>query len=743
MVIRRIAIGIALGILLSPAVLAQTTKTSKASKKKAAPSAAAIKLKHLHHAFVASADLKPMARQLLDERTPQAYAGIESYAHKHAAEPDAAALAWLVVGYAHYLDKNFAQARAAWQHAGSLEPILGDYLAWLRASAFQGEGNAASVLATLENFEQKYPDSLNVHDVELLYAGALSANGQPLKAAEYLEKRRTPYRPDLELALAKAYSDGGAKDKSTAILRRVYFEQPLTLEADEAVAQLRLLGESPAGNFEERHARAEALLKGRRFREASDELSPLVELAPTEKMADLQLDYGTALYRDRRHQDAQHVFENVLHDPTATVEQKAQALYFLAEAARDKDDRDRQADFITQLRALSPESNWLQEALLSAGNGCALRRDFDCAARFYGEIYQRQQNGRYAASAHWKTAWLMYRMGKRDEAGKLFDEQLELYPNSPEAAAALYWRGRLTEDAGQKALARAYYQKLSENYRYYYYANLGRARLAALGLQDVSDPPLLNKLLPPSAPPQQGWDAPESNLRAQKAQLLANAALYDFAIRELQAASPGTPPWQAKTIASVYQEQGSYIHAIETLKRALPTYFSADISQLPRPVWEALFPRAYWDDLKRNCVKNGLDPYLVASLIRQESEFNPGAVSRANAMGLMQLLPSVGKSLAKQSKMKRFSRDQLLEPGTNLELGTLYFKRIVDHYDGGIAYALAAYNAGENRVADWRKDADFRDVEEFVESIPFTETREYVQAILRNAVLYRLLYPKG
>jgi soluble lytic murein transglycosylase len=107
----------------------------------------------------------------------------------------------------------------------------------------------------------------------------------------------------------------------------------------------------------------------------------------------------------------------------------------------------------------------------------------------------------------------------------------------------------------------------------------------------------------------------------------------------------------------------------------------------------------------------------------------------------MQLLPSVGKSLAKQSKMKRFSRDQLLEPGTNLQLGTLYFRKIVDHYDGGIAYALAAYNAGENRVADWRKSGEFKDVEEFVESIPFTETREYVQAILRNAVLYRLLYP--
>ena len=739
MVIRRLGICIALALVLAPAALTQSNKT----KKKAGPSLAAAKLRHIHHAFIASADLKPMARQLLEERSPQAYAGVERYARNHAADPDVAALAWLVLGYAHYEDKNYPQARADWQHAKALESVLGDYLDWLRAAAYQGEGNSAAVLATLATFEQKYPDSLNLHDVQLLNAGALSASGQPQGAAEYLEKRRSPYRPDLELALARAYEDAGAKEKGVEILRHLYYEQPLAPEAEEAETRLSSLGEIPAGSFEQRYSRAEALLKAKRYSEAATELSPLVELAPTGKITDLELDYATALYKDRRRQDAQQLFDNVLNDPSAGIEQKAQALYFLAEAAREKDDRSREADLISQLRAQSPGSNWFQEALLSAGNSCILRGDFDCAARFFGEIYQRQQNGRYAATAHWKTAWLMYRMGKKEDARRLFDEQLELYPSSLEVPAALYWRGRLTEDLGDKALARAYYQKLSENYRYYYYANLGRERLAALGSQEVSDPPLLDKLSQPGGPPQQGWDAPNNNLRVEKAQLLSNAALYDFAVRELQSASLVTHPWQAKSIAGVYEEQGSYIHAIETLKRAFPGYFSADISQLPRPVWEGLFPRAFWDDLKRNCQKNGLDPYLVASLIRQESEFNPAAISRANAMGLMQLLPSVGKSLAKEAKIRRFSRDQLLEPVTNLELGTRYFKKIVDHYDGGVAYALAAYNAGENRVAEWRKNGDFKDVAEFVESIPFTETREYVQAILRNAVLYRLLYPKG
>src|SRR5260370_39888411 len=112
-------------------------------------------------------------------------------------------------------------------------------------------------------------------------------------------------------------------------------------------------------------------------------------------------------------------------------------------------------------------------------------------------------------------------------------------------------------------------------------------------------------------------------------------------------------------------------------------------------------------------------------------------------MGLMQLLPGVGKSLAKEAKLHHFSTDDLLMPAVNLQLGTRYFKRAVDHYDGEVVYALAAYNAGENRVEEWRSRGKYRDIEEFVESIRFTETREYVQGILLNAVFSKILYPKG
>ncbi|HEX3587437.1 MAG TPA: transglycosylase SLT domain-containing protein [Candidatus Angelobacter sp.] len=725
----------------------RSAKSSSAKSKKATASAAqkkaqaSRKLGHIKRAFVASADLRPMAQQLLENRSPQAYQGVEAYARKHTKD-DAGPLAWVVIGYAHYLDKDFVSARSSWNRAKPLEPLLGDYLAYLQAAAYQGEGNHAAILTALDGFDEKYPDSLESHDVTMLYANALMATNAPQRAAAYLEKHRQPVKADIEITLARAYLAAGDKTKAADIFHNLYFEMPTSAEAEAAAIELRTLGEAqPVGTFDQRHNRILLLTKGRRFQDALNELSQLVEQAPPDKMAGLQAEFAAALYRNRKRDDAEHLFEAVLQNQTAPVDAKAEALYYLAEIARDKDDGQKNRDFVAQLRTLAPDSPWMTEALMSAGNMYMLRRDYETAIPFYAEIYQRQKNGKQAPFTHWKTAWLTYRMGKKDDAKRLFEEQLSMYPNSAEVPNAIYWLGRMAESEGDKKLARAYYQKLADNYRYFYYANLARGRMAGVG-DELVDPPLLESLPRPAEPPHD-WDPPADNVRAQKAQLLANAALYDFAVAEMQAASAGSPPWEAKSVAEIYNQQGSYIRAIETLKRAVPGYFAADIPQIPRPVWEGLFPRPFWQELTRDAAANQLDPHIVASLIRQESEFNPSAISTANAMGLMQLLPKVGKDLAKEMKIHHFSPDDLLVADTNLRLGTRYFRQMVDHFGGQVEYALAAYNAGSERVDDWRKNGNFADVEEFVESIPFTQTREYVQAIMRNAVIYKLLYSKG
>jgi soluble lytic murein transglycosylase len=370
-----------------------------------------------------------------------------------------------------------------------------------------------------------------------------------------------------------------------------------------------------------------------------------------------------------------------------------------------------------------------------------LENELTEAARYYAELAERFPATERGAYAHWKAAWMHYRAGNAGEAKRRFERQVELFPASGEAAAALYWRARMAEEDGEAPRARAYYETLSSRYRNLYYAVLARERLKGMKPAKAYSDAVLAKVRPaPAARTIAELEVPEGNARAQKALLLQNAAMYDFAVKELQAAADGgRAPWATLQIARMFRETEGHHRAMRVLKSAVPGYFSLQVDDLPREVWEFLFPRVYWDELSKHSAENELDAFTVASLIRQESEFNRYAVSHANAYGLMQLLPGTARKVARQVKLRGFHTGRLTEPDVNLQLGTRYFKNMLQEFDGTLEFALAAYNAGPHRVVKWRQQT-YRDIPEFVESIPFTETREYVQAIVRGRAVYQQLY---
>ena len=682
-----------------------------------------------------------MARQLLQDRSPAAYAGVEAYARRHTKE-DAGALAWLVIGYAHTLDHEYARAidplSRAKPHAGDLGDWVGYYLG---VSYFQ-TGRIPESIATLSNFEKAYPESLLIRDAHVVEADALLAEGRAPDAIELLENEREPVRSDLELVLGRAYAATGEPAKAAPIFRNLYFTMPLSGEASQAQTELNKLAgttQLPPPSLEQRKTRADVLANGKQFAEAADEYRDLAEeVNPAERPA-LQMAMAEALRHAGRSKDAKKLLESI---PDSSAEIKAQRLFNLGELARSSDDDDTFLRILDQVRETAPTSPWLEQDLLSAGNIYLLRRDLDHAIDSYRELQQRFPNASRASYAHWKVAWLSLRQGRNAEAEKDFEEQIALYPSSAEVPAALYWRARLAEEDNDPAMARAYYLKVCQRFRNYYYGELARQRLAKVKAEDKPGSyPLLDHVPPISSADSVSDDElPTDNLRVQKAELLANGGLLDLSLRELRAAAEDeNGNWLAPETARLYEEAGRYDAAIEVLKRAVPNYFAVDFSSLPRSYWEGLFPKPYWLDLKRFASQNGLDPYLVASLIRQESAFNPNAVSRKDAVGLMQLLPKVGRGVAREQKLRHFNTSQLFLPAVNLQLGTRYFRTMVDKF-GAFEYALAAYNAGSDRVQDWLGQAKYRDPQEFVESIPFTETREYVEAILRNENVYRQLY---
>jgi soluble lytic murein transglycosylase len=698
------------------------------------------RVRRMRQAFVASASLRTMAQQLVADRTAAGYAGVEAFARAHAKE-DAGALAWLVAGYAHVLDHDYAKAIDPLSRAKPLAGDLGDYVAYYLGTSYLQTGRRAEALATLAEFGTTYPDSLLIRDAHLSYAGALLSEGRAAEAAQLLEKDRLPARSDIEFTLGRAYAATGQGAKAAEALANIYYNMPTAAESDAAYAELKKLPSVPTATAAQRKTRADLLLKARRYNDAADEYREIAIHADAAARAAAQLSLADALHRAGRNREAKAELSSLAG---LTDDQNAQRLYILGEVAWSMEENPTFYSTVDELRKIVPASPWLEAALLSSANLHLVHHEYDQALNTFRELQQRFPNGSHASYAHWKTAWLTLRQGHNDDAKKLFDEQIAMYPAGNETSAALYWRARLAAEDNQPTMARAYYQKLSDRYRNYYYADLGRQRLKKLPA--VTGPPEQYALLDHVAPLDSGSNVtlsepPADDLHLQKAELLGNGGLVDFAVRELQAASAADGGnWGPSETAQLYIDTGHYDRAIEVMKRSTPSYFAVDIPALPRVYWEALFPKPYWNDLKKYSEANSLDPYLVASLIRQESEFNPVAVSRANAVGLMQLLPKTGKLVAKQEKLRGYNPSQLYTPATNLQLGTRYFRGMVDQFGGSFEYALAAYNAGSDRVQDWMSQGKYRDEQEFVESIPFTETREYVQAILRNANVYKQLY---
>jgi soluble lytic murein transglycosylase len=220
--------------------------------------------------------------------------------------------------------------------------------------------------------------------------------------------------------------------------------------------------------------------------------------------------------------------------------------------------------------------------------------------------------------------------------------------------------------------------------------------------------------------------------------------MYDDALSELRYAQRawGTSPIVEATIAWTYHQKGELRRAITLMRRAYPQSLTSDGHELPLEIRQVLFPLVYWDLIRKYSQAHNLDPYVVAALIGQESTFDPGARSVANAIGLMQIVPATGRRLARTLGIRRFTPAQLTIPQTNVRLGTLHFSRLVRQF-GGAHFALASYNAGENRVIRWKAERPGMDQDEFIDDIPFPETQNYVKRILGTAEDYRILYGRG
>lgn len=709
------------------------SKRIGSTRRKRRPSARAIRIKR---AFVASTELRPMAQQLANLRTQAAYDGVTKYARAHSG--DAAAAAYLALGHAYLTDRRFADATGSLRQARQASDVLSDYADFLAARADHEAGNEAAAEALLHGFVEKH--STSVFDVEapeleatvLLGLHDVAGAERVLAAAVH---GPAADRPGYQLARGQVALAKGESAEGERIFKELLLTHPLSPEAETARTQLVASGGEASLTAAELRSLGDAYYDAGRYALAGEQYHALTRHAsvPAQDRAGFAV---AAAACDLKLKKLSTVEAEAL--PDSNDDSGARRAYLLMELARNRNDSAGQQKIVEQMETRFPQSEWLAEALLSSGNMYMLSRDYGKAVEYYSYLAAHFPKNKNAPATHWRAGWLSYRQGLYSDAERIFDEQIHLYPNATETVAALYWRARLYETQDHKpTAAAASYGAIVRAYQHYFYAQMARQRLAALGTTGPVADPDVDNIKAPDVPPLDD-SFPEDSEHLAKARLLANAGLNEYIPREI-AADPDSGTWSALAEAQIYASFGETYRAMRSLKRALPYAASASISSIPLVYWRILFPEPYWETIKAESAKNNLDPYLVASLIRQESEFNPAAVSYANAWGLMQLEPNVGKAMAREEGLSHFETFQLLDPETNIRLGARYLRHMLDKFGGVAEYALAAYNAGDSRVVDWEAAGPYHGMDEFVESIPFTQTREYVQAILRNIETYRAI----
>ena len=528
---------------------------------------------------------------------------------------------------------------------------------------------------------------------------------------------------------AAALSAGDRKTAAEAYLR-VYYEFALTDLATAAASHLAgLQDQIVKRGYQADLGRAAMLFGARRYAEARTAFQDIQKQANGDdrELADLRV--AECDFYLKRYDAAREGVRPYLE----RASRKAEARFFHLSALRELGQHD---EYVAQTRALVadfPGDSWAEEALNNLGTHHILIDEDEEAARVFGELYEKFPTGPRSERAAWKYGWWSYRNGDHDRAVKTFESAASGFPRSDYRPSYLYWAARAHAKLGHGETAGARFRLVYHDYGSSYYGRLAQRRVDRRPGQPEAERAVAASLQPVTNSPR-----PPT---AERIRLLLANGLYDPAIAELRYAQRqwGTSPAIEATIAWAYHQKGELRRAITLMRRAYPQSLTSTGHLLPVEMRQVIFPLVYWDLIRKHANAYDLDPYVMAALIAQESTFDPGIRSVANAWGLMQVVPPTGRRLARTLGMRRFTTSTLTNPEANVRLGMLYFSQLVRRF-GGTYYALASYNAGENRVVRWKAERPDLDEDEFIDDIPFPETQNYVKRILGTAEDYRLLY---
>jgi soluble lytic murein transglycosylase len=440
---------------------------------------------------------------------------------------------------------------------------------------------------------------------------------------------------------------------------------------------------------------------------------------PVEAGAEVMLSAGRVLFNARRYDAAERALRRAAVLPEGAL--------LLARTQYRQGRRDQGLEGFAALSRTHPTSTPAAEGLFLLGDLAHDAGRLSSAAEYYRQAIATGVHSVPVTDATVRLVGISLTAGDPRTALRDLDAYLAARPRDRISAPAVYWLGRARLALGEGDAARDHFREVLELDPISYYGMLAASRLGtSLGSAPLPDPPALD---------------------AGVAEAIEYAFFRIDLLRELDFGSDADLEL-ARLQEAVSRDHTALYYVAEALSLHGQPIAGALLGrqiQQARGIWDErllriVFQFPYRELVVRESVRQGLDPYAVAGLIRQESFFNPVAVSPAGAVGLMQVMPQTATGLARRGGISNFQASMLRDPAVNVRLGTLYLADQTNRWGGRLSDVYAAYNAGPNRVARWRQYPEHRDDDVYVERIPIAETRDYVKRVRLNGEIYRRLY---
>ena len=669
------------------------------------------------------------------------------------------------------------EADAAMLRTQAEYPELADYAVSILADYHFAKGNYSQAAALYQQVGEQYPKSSLTERAAYQRARALLESSFALPAIEAFENflqdhPQSEFAPDSGVGLGRSLLADARAGEAARAFRAVSVTYPGTAadqDAAKALADLSAAGVDIADyTISELYERGKNLSRSNQHDKTVETFRILLERAPNPpNRPDILLRMGIALYNLGKRGEAVVVLEKMVKDYPAH-EHTAEALNWIGKSYSKLGEREKGVRTFQKLISSFPECEWVDDALFYIGNIYREANDLKMSLKFYGRLVAEHPESKFADSALWWRAWAYYGAGEYKKTEQTLQELLSRYPRSFLAHQARYWQGKAAEKRDDPARAAAFYGRVFQKGPYTYYGYRAVERLAALGAprgaapSDIPVDPVPDCGAEPcSEDPLTAYDTDDGppvwtdetrQLLAAEPSFKKTLELMQLEMRkeaaaELWSLQERLPHTRGALIglSKAFFDLGDYYRSLILVLRNYQPYLDGRSHEAPADLWVLAYPQGYWDSIATYAKKYGQDPYFIAAIIREESQFHAAALSPAGARGVMQVMPQTGEWVARNASVPGFDRSRLFEPDMAINVGTWYISHLMKRFKNDPLFVAAAYNAGPEAVTSWlgRNGSTGMERDVFVESIPFAETRGYVKKVLRNYAEYKRIYGKA